>query len=55
MNELSESKSKELAGGASACATSIVLSASIGGLFGGVGAVIGGIAAAVGPACLGIL
>jgi hypothetical protein len=54
MKDLLENEADELKGGVSACATSIVLSTSIGGLFGGVGAAIGFIGAAAGPACLGI-
>jgi hypothetical protein len=54
MKDLSEYEADQLKGGVSPCATSIVLSTSIGGLFGGVGAAIGFIGAAAGPACLGI-
>jgi hypothetical protein len=54
MKDLPDHQSDELRGGVSACATSIVLSTSIGGLFGGIGAAIGFIGAAAGPACLAI-
>ncbi|MGF7079043.1 hypothetical protein [Mucilaginibacter sp. UYCu711] len=54
MKDLSDIEANELRGSAGACATSIVLSTSIGGLFGGIGAAIGFIGAAAGPACLGI-
>jgi len=54
MKDLSDQQADDLRGGVSACATSIVLSTSIGGLFGGVGAAIGFIGAATGPACLAI-
>jgi len=54
MKELTDQQADELKGGVNACATSIVVSTSIGGLFGGVGAAIGFLGAAAGPACLGI-
>lgn len=52
MKDLSDERAAELQGGASACVTSIAISASIGGLFGGAGALIGAVGAAIGPACL---
>lgn len=55
MHELSDDEANDLKGGASACATSIVLATTIGGLFGGVGAAIGFIGAAAGSACLYLL
>jgi hypothetical protein len=55
MIELLDDDAGKLIGGTNACLTSVVLSATIGGLFGGAGALIGAIAAATGSACLGIL
>lgn len=52
MRVLSDDEMNRLSGGASACLTSIAVTASVGGLFGGVGALIGGVAAATGPHCL---
>jgi len=54
MQNLSNLEAEEIKGGKYACATSIVLATSIGGLFGGIGAAIGFVAAAAGPACLGL-
>jgi len=57
MKDLSIEKANELRGGAAAasnCAYNIVVSASLGGLFGGAGAVVGAIAAATGPSCLAL-
>ncbi|MES3016638.1 MAG: hypothetical protein V4721_02615 [Bacteroidota bacterium] len=42
-----------LPGAAGDCVTSIVATAAVGGLFGGVGALLGAAAAATGPNCLG--
>jgi hypothetical protein len=55
MKDLSDNEADDLKGGASGCATSILLSTSIGGLFGGVGAAIGFLGSALGPACLAVL
>lgn len=54
MKEILDADADKLFGGANACLTTVVLSASIGGLFGGAGALIGAVAAATGPACLAI-
>ena len=56
MKQLTDEQSQEIdAGSASGnCGYNIVMSASLGGLFGGAGAVIGAIAAATGPSCLNL-
>lgn len=53
MRVLSDDELEQLPGGSGECLTSIVMSAAVGGIFGGVGAIIGAAAAASGPACLG--
>ena len=54
MKELSDAQAKQLTGGTSpSCGYNIVVSATVGGLFGGAGAAIGAIVAATGPSCLG--
>lgn len=55
MKELPDDRAAGLIAGAGACATSIAVAASIGGLFGGAGALIGAAGAALGPACLAVL
>jgi len=52
MKELSDSEAQQLKGGAGSCGYNIVVSATVGGLFGGAGAAIGAVAAATGPSCL---
>lgn len=56
MKDLTEEQSKACKGGyaAMSCGYNIVVSASLGGLFGGAGAVVGAVAAATGPSCLGL-
>lgn len=54
MKDLSNDEAADLKGGVSHCLTTVVFSASLGGLFGGAGSVIGAVAAATGPACLGL-
>lgn len=56
MEQLTDELAKEIDAGtsASSCGYNIVLSASLGGLFGGAGAVIGAVAAATGPSCLNL-
>ncbi|MFC0513123.1 hypothetical protein ACFFGT_02890 [Mucilaginibacter angelicae] len=53
MKDLSDAKANELRGGSASCGYNIVVSATVGGLFGGAGAAVGAIAAATGPSCLG--
>jgi hypothetical protein len=53
MKDLTDAEASQLKGGASSCGYNIVVSATVGGLFGGAGAVVGAIAAATGPSCLG--
>lgn len=53
MKDLSDPQADERCGGVGQCAYNVVVSASVGGLFGGAGAVIGAITAATGPSCLG--
>ena len=53
MRTMSDEELDELTGAAGDCVTSIVATAAVGGLFGGVGAIIGAAAAASGPNCLG--
>jgi len=53
MKELTDREADELKGSVSQCGYNIAVSATVGGLFGGVGAVIGAVAAATGPSCLG--
>lgn len=53
MRAMSDEELEQLPGAAGDCLTSIALTASVGGLFGGVGAIIGAAAAASGPNCLG--
>jgi hypothetical protein len=52
MKDLSDAEAKELKGGA--CGYNIVVSATVGGLFGGAGAAIGAVLAATGPSCLAL-
>lgn len=52
MRPMSDEELDLLPGGVNQCAASIALTASVGGLFGGVGALVGAIAAATGPNCL---
>jgi hypothetical protein len=57
MKDLTDEQANELKGGAASamsCGYNIVVSASLGGLFGGAGAVVGAVAAATGPSCLGL-
>jgi hypothetical protein len=53
MKNLTDNEAEELQGGTSQCAYNVVVSASVGGLFGGPGALIGAVLAATGPSCLG--
>ncbi|MCC8407727.1 hypothetical protein LJ707_02220 [Mucilaginibacter sp. UR6-1] len=53
MKELSDAQAKQMIGGATSCGYHIVVSATVGGLFGGAGAAIGAVIAATGPSCLG--
>ena len=53
MRVMSDEELDQLPGAASQCLTSIVATAAVGGLFGGIGAIIGATAAASGPNCLG--
>lgn len=50
---MSDEELEHLSGEAGQCLTSIVATAAVGGLFGGVGAIVGAAAAASGPNCLG--
>jgi hypothetical protein len=54
MKNLTDDEANKLKGGVSQCGYNIVVSASVGGLFGGAGAIVGAIAAATGPSCLAI-
>lgn len=56
MEQLTDEQSDQIKAGAAAsdCGYHIVMSASIGGLFGGAGAIIGAVAAATGPSCLAL-
>ncbi|SEM74336.1 hypothetical protein ACRQ5D_31295 [Mucilaginibacter sp. P25] len=57
MKDLTDEHADELKGGAASgmsCGYNIVVSASLGGLFGGAGAVVGAVVAATGPSCLGL-
>lgn len=57
MKSLSDEQAEEIKAGTAVkmdCGYNIVLSASLGGLFGGAGAVVGAVAAATGPSCLGL-
>ncbi|MES2108760.1 MAG: hypothetical protein V4577_08440 [Bacteroidota bacterium] len=53
MKNLTDNEASELKGGLSQCGYNIVVSASVGGLFGGAGSIVGAVAAATGPSCLG--
>ena len=53
MKKLSDEEADELKGSVAQCGYNIAVSATVGGLFGGVGAVVGAVAAATGPSCLG--
>jgi hypothetical protein len=53
MKNLTDEEAGEMKGGLSHCGYNIVVSASVGGLFGGAGSIVGAIAAATGPSCLG--
>lgn len=48
---MSDEELDQLPGAAGDCLTSVALSASVGGLFGGVGAIIGAAVAVTGPNC----
>ncbi len=52
MKVMSDEELDQLSGAAGDCLTSVVTTAAVGGLFGGVGAIIGAAAAATGPNCL---
>ncbi|MGN6639522.1 MAG: hypothetical protein ACTHJ8_11475 [Mucilaginibacter sp.] len=56
MKQLSEEQADQIKAGHATgdCGYNIVMSASLGGLFGGAGAVIGALAAATGPSCLSL-
>jgi len=56
MKRLTDEQADQIKAGtaASSCGYNIVMSASLGGLFGGAGAVIGAVAAATGPSCLAL-
>ena len=57
MKEFSDENADEIRAGASSggdCAYNVVVSASLGGLFGGAGAVVGAVVAATGPSCLAL-
>lgn len=51
MKVISDEELDQLSGAAGDCLTSVALSASIGGLFGGVGAIVGAAIAVTGPSC----
>jgi hypothetical protein len=53
MKDMSDNQADELKGGSSNCGYNIVVSATIGGVFGGAGSVVGAVVAATGPSCLG--
>ena len=54
MTQLTDDQADEIKAGSASgnCGYNILMSASLGGLFGGAGAVIGAVAAATGPSCL---
>ncbi len=52
MRVMSDEELDQLPGAAGDCLTSVVTTAAVGGLFGGVGAILGAAAAATGPNCL---
>jgi hypothetical protein len=56
MKSMSDEQADALQAGSAAgnCTYNILVSASLGGLFGGAGAVIGAVAAATGPSCLAL-
>lgn len=56
MTELTDDQADEIKAGSASgnCGYNILMSASLGGLFGGAGAVIGAVAAATGPSCLNL-
>jgi hypothetical protein len=56
MKQLTDYQSDQISAGSASgdCGYNIVMSASLGGLFGGAGAAIGAIAAATGPSCLNL-
>lgn len=53
MKDLSDAQAQRLKGGSTSCGYNIVVSATVGGLFGGAGAAVGAVVAATGPSCLG--
>lgn len=53
MKPITDEELEQLPGEAGNCVTSIVATAAVGGIFGGVGALVGAAAAATGPNCLG--
>ena len=53
MKNLTEEEAGKLHGGSGDCGYNIVVSATIGGLFGGIGSAVGAVVAATGPSCLG--